>query len=96
MLWLHEYAERDIADAFRYYKAEAGASIARGFLREVERVASLLEAEPGLGTPTNGSRRTYPLSVFPYSVIYRPVQGGIRVLVVRHHRRDPAFGAERG
>lgn len=32
---------------------------------------------------------------FPYHVIYREIQGGIRVILVRHHRRHPQFGMER-
>ncbi len=48
-----------------------------------------------MGTPTGDSRRSFPLSGFPYSVIYRHVGPEIRVLVVRHQNRDPDYGEQR-
>ena len=92
---LHREAEADLAGAFRYYKAEAGAGVAGRFIREFDRVARLLEVNPGLGTPTSEGRRVYALAVFPYSMIYRETEAGIRILVVRHQSRDPAFGESR-
>lgn len=92
---LHRSAERDLTDAFRFYKAEAGRGVAGRFLKEFERVVKILEEFPDIGTPTNDERRAYPLSGFPYSIIYRSVDTGIRVLVVRHQSRDPAFGDDR-
>lgn len=91
----HRGAERDLADAFRFYRHEGGNRLAGRFLEAFERVMQLLEAFPDLGKPTGENRRTYPFSGFPYSVIYRHVNGDIRVLVVRHQHRDPAHGDER-
>lgn len=54
-----------------------------------------MEEFPEIGTPTNGDRRSYPLTGFPYSVIYRHIEAGIRVLVIRHQSRDPEFGDRR-
>jgi len=92
---LHRGAERDLADAFRFYRREAGNRLAGRFLEEFERVMKLLDEFPDLGTPTGEDRRTFPLTGFPYSVIYRHVNGDVRVLVVRHQHRDPAHGDER-
>jgi plasmid stabilization system protein ParE len=92
---LHPSAERDLGEAFRFYKAEAGTGVAGRFLKEFERVLRALQEFPDLGTSTNEGRRTYPLNGFPYSIIYRPVNAGVRVLVVRHQSRDPAFGDDR-
>jgi plasmid stabilization system protein ParE len=92
---LHRGAEQDLSDAFRFYRREAGRGVAARFLSEFERVTSLLEQFPEIGTPTNGHRRSYPLTGFPYSVIYRSVEADIRVLVVRHQSRDPDFGEHR-
>lgn len=58
-------------------------------------MAALLVANPGLGTSTSDERRWFPLHGFPYSIIYRPVQGAIRILVVRHQNRDPEHGKDR-
>ena len=92
---LHRGAEQDLTDAFRFYKREAGTGVAKRFLVEFERVISLLQEFPEIGTPTNEHRRSYPLSGFPYSVIYRHVNADIRVLVVRHQSRNPDYGDPR-
>lgn len=92
---LHRDAERDLGNAARFYRSEAGRAIAERLLDEFERVASLLEANPELGTLTGGQRRWFPLHGFPYPIIYRPVSTGIRVLVVRHQHRAPDYGSER-
>ena len=59
-------------------------------------LAALLDGNPGLGTPSSGDRRTYPFRKYPYSVIYKPDDTGIRILVVRHQRRQPGYGSARG
>jgi plasmid stabilization system protein ParE len=67
----------------------------RRFLDEFERVMKLLEEYPDIGKPTAGERRVFPLTGFPYSVIYRHVNAEIRVLVLRHQSRDPEHGEHR-
>ena len=66
---LHPGAEHDVADAMDFYSEHAGQVVAARFLEEFERVAKLLVEHPGLGTPTTTGRRTFPLKVFPYSVV---------------------------
>ena len=92
---LHPAAERDVADALDFYSEHAGFPVAKRFLEEFERVAALLSRYPDVGTPSAKGRRTFPLQVFPYSVIYRRIENGIRILVVRHQRRTPNYGAGR-
>lgn len=92
---LHPGAERDIADALDFYAERAGMVIARRFLSEFERVAQLLVEQPDIDTPTTKGRRIFALRVFPYSVVYRSLDTGIRVVVVRHQHRKPGYGAAR-
>lgn len=92
---IHRFASEDLAEAVRFYKSEAGVGLARRFLNEFERVAKLIEQHPGIGTPTADGRRVHPLTDFPYSVIYRKVDVGLRILVVRHQSRDPDYGESR-
>jgi plasmid stabilization system protein ParE len=92
---IHRDAEADLAAAVRHYKSEAGVGVAKRLLSEFERVARLLEDNPRLGTPGDSGRRGFPLAVFPYTIIYRQTETGIRILVVRHQRRDPDFSALR-
>jgi plasmid stabilization system protein ParE len=60
-----------------------------------ERVAKLLVKHPSLGTPTTRGRRTFPLKVFPYSVVYRKLESSIRILIVRHQHRKPGYAGGR-
>jgi len=92
---IHRFAADDLAEAVRFYKKEAGTGVARRLLNEFERVAKLLEEFPGIGTPTADGRQSFPLVDFPYSVIYRAEEAGIRILVVRHQSRDPEYGESR-
>lgn len=92
---IHRLAEQDLRDAAGFYRREAGAGVALRFLAEFERIVDLLVSEPGIGTPTAGGRQAFPLAGFPYSVIYRQLGDEIRVLAVRHQRRDPGFGDSR-
>jgi len=92
---LHPGAERDIANALDFYKEQAGLAVAERFLDEFERVAKLLIEYPDLGTPTTRGRRTFPLKVFPYSVVYRNLESNIRILIVRHQHRKPGYAGGR-
>jgi len=51
------------------------------FFRSSERAARFLVDHPGLGTTTTKGRRIFPLKVFPYSVVYRNLESGIRILM---------------
>ena len=92
---LHRGAELDLAEAARFYRREGGPAVAARFLDEFERIAELLVEHPGIDTLTDDERRWFPLTGFPYSVIYRPLDPGIRILVVRHQNRDPEHGEQR-
>jgi plasmid stabilization system protein ParE len=75
---LHPEAGKELAAAAAFYKERAGASLARAFLAEFERVAKLLVQTPGLGTLAPGacircgafrtrSTTVVPKKVFEYS-----------------------------
>lgn len=92
---LHPGAEQDIADALDFYVEQAGLPVAQRFLDEFERVATLLVTHPGFGTPTTKGRRVFRLRTFPYSVVYRTLETGVRIFVVRHQHRKPGHGGAR-
>lgn len=92
---LHPGAEQDIATALDFYSEQAGFVVAERFLKEFERVARLLAENPGLGTPTTRGRRNFPMKIFPYSVVYRSLEGGIQILIVRHQYRKPGYAGGR-
>lgn len=92
---LHPAAERDIEDAAAFYEQAASAVLAARFVKEFRHVVNLLQAQPLLGVPGPGGRRTLGMRVFPYSVVYEVSTEGLTVLVVRHQRRHPRVGARR-
>lgn len=92
---LHPGAERDVADALDFYGEQAGPAVAKRFLEEFEHIARLLVEHPDLGTPTTSGRRSFPLKVFPHSVVYRKLESSIRILIVRHQHRKPGYAGGR-
>jgi plasmid stabilization system protein ParE len=88
---LDPLAEKELEDAFVYYREQGGNNLANAFLIEFERVATLLSANTGFGTPAGGTRRSYPLRRFPYSLIYRATPAGLRILVLGHQHRLPGY-----
>lgn len=91
----HPGAEQDVTDILDFYTERGGPRVAQRFYDELERVAELLVEHPRFGTPTTRGRRTFPLRTFPFTVVYRSVETGIRILVVRHQHRRPGYGAAR-
>jgi hypothetical protein len=51
--------------------------------------------DPGRSHPVGGEFRRVNLSRFPYHFLFRILPGKIRVTVVRHHKRHPAYGRRR-
>ena len=94
--FLHPRAEQELADAAAFYEERAGVALARIFLSEFERVVTLLMQNPNLGTPASGPFRIHPLRRFPYSVVYRSANEGLRILVVAHQHRRPSYWRGRG
>ena len=92
---LHPNAERDLEVASDYYLQKAGKIIASRFLEEFYPAATFLSENPEVISQAANGHRTYPLHVFPYSVVYVIKDDKPRILVVRHHRRRPSFGARR-
>jgi plasmid stabilization system protein ParE len=83
-------AERDIADAFRWYR-ERNVLVADTFrvqvFASIERIAAAPSAHPA---DENGLRRRV-LRQFPYSVHYEVGDEVVTVLAVAHHRRRPGY-----
>ena len=92
---VHHEAEQELADAAASYRQSVNLRFAGKYLDEFERVAQLLAENPGFGTPFGLPHRIYPFRVFPYSVVYKPTDEGIRVLAVRHQSRAPNYGQGR-
>ena len=89
--FLSSEAEEELAEAIAFYRERASISVAIAFLAEFTRAARLIAANPGLGTRTSRERRLFPLHRFPYSLVYRAEDEGIRIGAVAHHSRRPGY-----
>ena len=89
--FLSSEAEAELAEAIAFYAGQASKSVAIAFLAEFTRAARLVAANPGLGARTSRDRRLFPLHRFPYSLVYRAVEEGIRIGAIAHHSRRPGY-----
>jgi plasmid stabilization system protein ParE len=79
-----------------YYESEAGSPLADRFFDELLAVMDRIQTNPRHFPPLSdtGLRRAN-LTSFPYHVLYEEHSWGIKVMVVRHHRRSPSYGLRR-
>jgi toxin ParE1/3/4 len=90
----HPAVEQDVAEALRRYDA-VSQRLGEEFKAELRRVIAVAAAESGRFQPIKPGFHRANLKRFPYHFVYRELADGIRVTLVRHHRRDPSFGMER-
>jgi len=93
-LTYHPEAEAEIVQAAAYYEKQVKGLGSR-FLSDLEAtIASIVEA-PLRWPLVEADVRRCSLRRFPYAVYYRVPPAGIRILVVKHHRRHPEYWRER-
>lgn len=90
----HPAVRQDVAEAMRRYKA-VSAKLATDFKTELRRVITVAGANPNRFHSVKPGFHRANLQRFPYHFIYREIPEGIRVTLVRHHRRHPDVGLER-
>ena len=78
----------------RRYQAVSG-KLAGEFKAELRRMVAIAAANPKRFHPIQPGFHRANLKRFPYHFIYREIAEGIRVTLVRHHRRHPESGMER-
>jgi plasmid stabilization system protein ParE len=83
-------AERDIADAFLWYK-ERNAWAANGLRAEVFDAIEHIAASPLSRPADDEGNRHRALKRFPYSVFYEVMGNRVTVLAIAHHRRKPGY-----
>ncbi len=81
----------DAEQAADWYIDHDAWSAAQSFHTELGQALARIAAEPGLGTPGPQGVRILPIHRFPYSLVYRVLDGEIRVLAVAAQRRRPGF-----
>ena len=90
----HPAVAQDMAEALRRYDA-VSARLGEEFKVALRRVIGVAAAKPGRFHLIKPGFHRANLRRFPYHFIYRELADGIRVTLVRHHRRHPSFGMER-
>ena len=90
----HPAVEAEVAEALKRYDA-VSQHLGEEFNTELRRVIGLAAAKPGRFHVLKPGFRRANLKRFPYHFIYRELPDGIRVTLVRHHRRHPDYGMER-
>ncbi|MGH8225651.1 MAG: type II toxin-antitoxin system RelE/ParE family toxin [Gammaproteobacteria bacterium] len=90
----HPSTTNDLNEAVRYYN-EKQTTLGDQLRSEVYAAIELVRKNPEIYAEAQGVRRAL-VKRFPYSVVYKLLPNQrIRVLVIRHHKRHPEYGAVR-
>jgi len=91
----HPDIEAELAEIRAYYN-EKSQGLGDEFLDEFERHVLRVAAMPTRWMVVRGDIRRSLMKRFPYVILFRMVDSGtIRVTVVKHERRHPAYGLQR-
>jgi hypothetical protein len=91
----HRNVQRDVSAMLEYYDSVGGPGLGDAFFEEFMAYVALALESPIRVHPIEGDLRRANLSRFPYHFLYRIHGDTLRILVVRHHHRDPAYGLKR-
>lgn len=90
----HPQANREVVEAAYFYD-EKRPGLGVDFLDELERVVAHIAKNPNQFAVERGDIRRAMLKRFPYRILFREIDDGIRVLAIRHHSRHPDSGLDR-
>jgi plasmid stabilization system protein ParE len=94
-LVLHPKVYSDIAQVMEYYEQVASADLADEFYAELQQFIREAAMRPESFPIRERDIRRANLRRFPYHFLFRTTSDTVRVLVVRHHRREPSLGTGR-
>jgi plasmid stabilization system protein ParE len=94
-LVLHRRVRSDVDEIMDYYERAEHPELAEDFYSELRHLMQDAARRPHRYHFFKADLRRANLKRFPYHFLYRVVGDSVRVLVVRHHRRDPEYGTER-
>jgi toxin ParE1/3/4 len=86
----NEAARRELIDAVNYYDRQVG-GLGEELFSEVQWFVALLIANPLLGKRVPDGRRAVVMNRFPYQLIYRLDEVGVRIVAVSHQKRHPDY-----
>lgn len=94
-LQFHPDIASDVSRIMDYYEGVAGATLADDFYRELQFFFHRAAESPEAYARGEANLRRVNLARFPYHFLFRIVGDNVRILVVRHHRRQPRLGIHR-
>jgi plasmid stabilization system protein ParE len=94
-LTFHRLVIRDLKTVEAYYEEEVGPELSRRFFEEFETLAQEIERNPLRYHRVSDGLRRANFRSFPYHFLFSENKSGIRILVLRHHRRNPDYGTGR-
>ena len=90
----HPQVRRDVTQALRHYDSISD-SLADDFWARFEKLCHLVELHPKRYPPDPSGWRRANLDRFPYHILFYEELDGVRIMTLRHNRRNPAFGLRR-
>lgn len=93
-LTYHPSVQKDINHALKYYRGISD-NLADEFWDELVNAFEYSKQNPKSSHFADEGLRRNNLARFPYHFLYEILEGRIRIVVVRHHKRSPAFGLTR-
>ena len=91
----HPRVFSEVDAIMRYYEDVADSRLADDFYADFRsKVMEAVEHPERFNERVGGFKRVN-LHRFPYNFLFREIGAIIRILVVRHHSRNPQYGAKR-
>lgn len=91
----HPSVQRDVSAVLAYYDAVAGPELGNAFFDEFMARVYSASQDPTKFHLVKGERRRANFRRFPYHLLFRCINGTVRILVVRHNSRHPMLGLKR-
>ena len=93
-LYYHPSAVKDAQQITKDYELES-TELADEFWAELINALSLIEKYPERHHFDLTGKRRLNLKKFPFHILFEERIDGIKVLVIKHHRRSPRYGMRR-
>lgn len=94
-LIFHRLVQKDLRTVLEYYTEEGGAPLADRFFAEIEALVACIARDPKTFHQVPHGLRRANMIRFPYHFLFRESIAGVRILILRHHKRHPKFGHKR-
>ncbi|WP_397383165.1 type II toxin-antitoxin system RelE/ParE family toxin [Prosthecobacter sp.] len=93
----HPSAQDDVNEILDYYRKVGGELLADRFFQELMNHIQAMAAHPERFPSYLGRApfRRLRLSRFPHVIVFRILKDSVRITVVKHEKRHPAYGMKR-